>query len=278
MERVGRADFFAIMAPGFFIFTISAVCITACVGTTGADSVWWQMVKIWQPSAQLWILGSATIFLSFLFGSMLRAVPVNDTDALAMRIQTVWRRFWRKSVNRSEKFPFPDLLDTVFEEVQSYTLISKESLDLAERSGERLYEQRLHNIFNFWKMTLCEANERAFVFSQDLEGRVRLFAGMFWAGAVGIVMSLSAVTLLLIAAIVNTTWVRTAWLGPFSIIFGFSFIICFLFGKQLHRVRKQEVKHTFIAYLALYRRDLVGAQMREREQSPPQEGSRREGI
>ncbi|MBI3418380.1 MAG: hypothetical protein HY043_24080 [Verrucomicrobia bacterium] len=115
-------------------------------------------------------------------------------------------------------------------------------------------ESRLHDIFNFWKMVLCQEAESAFLFTQELEARVRLFAGMFWAGAVGLAITLVG-SFLVAMNFFGIHLIKPDWCKPLALLTGLSLILCALFGSQLRRVRKHEVRQLFTAYLALYRRD-----------------------
>lgn len=97
-----------------------------------------------------------------------------------------------------------------------------------------------------WKMVLCTQSPEAFVFTQELEARVRLFAGMFWAGFLGLGMSLAGHFCLGLGI------VRVDWRMPFLVLTALSLVLCFVFGWQVRRVRRQEADMLFAAYLALY--------------------------
>jgi hypothetical protein len=103
-----------------------------------------------------------------------------------------------------------------------------------------------HTMYNFWKMSLCRKGGPTFEFTQQQEGRVRLFATMFWAslwsmlpGAAGVLLSALG-------------YLGKGWGLVTSLMFCLSAVICFVFGSQLRRVRGQEAGSLFLAYVSLY--------------------------
>ena len=46
----------------------------------------------------------------------------------------------------------------------------------------------IHTAFNYFKTVLCAESPNVFAYTQALEARVRLFAGMFWSAGFGVVV------------------------------------------------------------------------------------------
>ena len=112
-------------------------------------------------------------------------------------------------------------------------------------------------MYNFWKAELCRESASVFEYTQELEGRVRLFATMFWAALLGLLAG-SIGLLLIVPSLSGHGWVKVM-----LFMMAVSALICFIFGSQLRRVRGQEVASVFVAYVALIlkrsREDKVGS-------------------
>ena len=106
-------------------------------------------------------------------------------------------------------------------------------------------EETWHSAYNFWKAELCRESATAFEYTQELEGRVRLFATMIWASLLGLFAGVIGLLLTF------TSPVGNSWIIVMFIMVTLSAFICFIFGSHLRRVRGQEVASVFLAYVSL---------------------------
>lgn len=111
LDRVGRFSFFAIMAPGFYILIAVFLFASAWMEKMDKASVWKRMIAPWDQTALLWFLGFGVIFLSYIFGSLLRAIPVKTADSWTWNMRHPLS--WKKKGDLYEKFPYPESLGAI---------------------------------------------------------------------------------------------------------------------------------------------------------------------
>ena len=96
-------------------------------------------------------------------------------------------------------------------------------------------------VFNYWKDFVCISSPEGFEFYQTFETRSRMFAGMIFAGLVGILGSL---------LIIYLTRNYSCEVG--LTLFLFSLALYITFGANFRRVRTQEAQVLLMIYLAYF--------------------------
>lgn len=90
------------------------------------------------------------------------------------------RRTWHELLFQS-RFPYWNALRVNYRKLKEYkTCVPKVTLP----SNDAPHGMA---VFDYWKMVLCTEAPEAFAYTQSLEARVRMFAGMIWAGLLGLV-------------------------------------------------------------------------------------------
>ncbi len=230
-----KGDFFAIMAPGFYTLII---LMTIAVSTidNGSYFEWEKISKSFDCGNKYWPMILLGIFLSYLLGNFLRAIPVRIADKYCKKLFS-----WTSKNN--------DLVKIYYQEDFPYHTALSNLLENLRKNGfpEEIFyvplPETVHTVYNYFKAVICSESPGAFSFTQALEARVRLFAGMFWSAFFGFV---TCISLLYIEIFIKNIEVH-----GFVICLGVaSLIIAGLLGGQLPRVRGQEVEYVFYSYLA----------------------------
>jgi hypothetical protein len=264
LSNVRKYDFFAILGSGTYVVG-SYWLLAAAVFNPGQKPSAYETLRWLSENVEKhWPVAVASLFLAFLIGNMLRALKVNGVDDL-------WKNWWFEGLRKRFKypknndspyivvllkgsFPYPEMLKAELKELnksrpEKERLVLKENLqdlDFTLLSGEKeITHETWHSAYNFWKAELCRESAAAFEYTQELEGRVRLFATMFWASLLGLLAGVIGV-LLGTASLLVSGWEMVML---FMAILSAS--ICFIFGSQLRRVRGQEVAAVFLAYVSL---------------------------
>jgi len=212
LERVGQIDLIAALPPGLYLFVTGQGLIAEQIGPGG---LWQQMLAVSaslkdQPWSAVFVL-----FVAFLLGSLVRAIPLNITERL---------------LPHAAAFPYALDLAKVFQVAQG-----RNDGD-APAIGADLTGENLQIVFNLWKDSLALRHPEAFLLCQAEEARSRFFAGMFWAGFAGLVFSIA----------LGTSGAHTLALQQAFV----SLVIVMCFGVGLPRVRKHEALFLFGIYLA----------------------------
>jgi hypothetical protein len=210
LERVGRLEFFAALLPGFFL---------VCAITIAFAPV--QMV----PTTTLWtrLEGAAThiggapplvvllAFGAYLIGSLVRIVPLKAVER----------------VIPPGKVLFPHVV-----EVRRFINTLKEEATAACHEvslGPTIGNSLSQHVFNHWKNAVCLRSADGFRYYQSFESRSRMFAGMFWAGLVGILCAIITIC---------RTVPNVSRAGVELMVLSLAIVVCF--GSQFRRVRVQE--------------------------------------
>ena len=147
------------------------------------------------------------------------------------------QRSWRQLV-RGGDFPYWEALE------HNYRLLHDAQPEV-ERLGTLLPNKEAHRnmaLYDYWKMVLCMREPSAFAYTQSLEARVRLFAGMCWASSVGVACSLLWT--------ISLFWGQGAWWPAILMLFLASIVIFLAFRLRLRFVRAEEANQVFLAYMA----------------------------
>jgi len=232
-----KPDLFAIIGPGLYILaTTLFVGMTWHQGGDARGAFDAAMSFLGQMTGE-WVLALGLLFFAYLLGSFARAISVNRADHLC---KALFRRMARKPYDQS-----------LFESAFPYRTIMEKTLKAVEKN-RRGYKFAIpepgtaHTEFNLWKAELAEKASNTFGFVRELEARVRLFAGMTWAGAWGVLTALVGML---------GCWQLGAapsqWLVPLLLQLALSKVFFVGYCSQVRRVRGQEVEQVFLAIILL---------------------------
>ena len=188
LSRV-RGDFFPVMAPGLYVVLAIAAVFVAIGGDSNSATLWARFEPLVRHIRDYWPLSILVVFAAYLFGSILHAFPVTLSDKICRHC---FRRTLRKKFRKfyDDEFPYKMLIDEYTNTIPGY----KEFNDKISSNAEKLNDFQdftLINIYNYFKLSVCIGSPSTFLIIQELESRIRLFSGMFWAGLIGILVSFS---------------------------------------------------------------------------------------
>jgi hypothetical protein len=222
IARLTTVDFFAAIPSGMYVFLVAHATYSA---TT--TSLWQYLVEFAGVVQETPALAVLVLFGAFLFGSIIRSIPVDWADACT-------------TLGRGKSFPYVQRLRHMRDRL------------IVERGVSNISEERLPDpagvsriTFNYWKDFLCIEAPAAFSFYETFEARSRFFAGMFWAGVAG----LGGAVIAKISSISS----------PSSQIAVLSLTLVAAFGLQLRRVRAQEASVLF-TLIAVLRQKLAASE------------------
>lgn len=237
LTRVRKTEFFAIFAPGVYVVSASSLFALA-VFTPDVNRLPWERIHgLLQSLSKDWFVAGTGLFFAYLIGSVLRAIPVNAADKLCGRLFKFTATQPFDSQIYSARFPYSKMLRAQLEALHKN--------GVAKNVKSPLEHDSTHTMFNYWKAVLCHRSPESFAYTQELEGQVRLFAGMFWAGVIGLSISL-------LGTYLCRRSVSTAWFMPLFLFGCLSLVIGGVFGWRLRRVRADEVVRVFMALIALH--------------------------
>lgn len=227
LSRV-KTDFFAILVPGFFIFGVIVSFFLAITHKDINISILDRIEPFFKLLKENWPLVIVLIVIGYLLGNLIRAIRVIYADKFC---KTIFSRY-------KCSFPYHYILDKIREHLIDSNLIDDITLPKEDKP--------LYNAWNFWKITIGLEFPDMFSHIQNLESRVRLFAGMFWAGLLGIIGSLSIFGVCIFNNVIKVVW----WEYNFYLSIA-SAALFTMFGMNLRRVRREEARAVFMGYLAL---------------------------
>lgn len=221
VSQFNKGDLFAVLSPGFVIFTF----VYAVYRTDKTTASLWAVLQVLAEQLQqrpAWIV--FVLFAAYLLGSLLRAVPVWWAERLSPPF-------------RMSRFPYPDVLKEVVATVKNHY----KAAGLDETRLPDLGDGVPMHIYNYWKNALCLGTASGFDYYQTFEMRVRFFTGMIWAGWIGLLCSL---------AVFIHCWAATHVVGWTMLLL--ALLLLLTFGVNFRRVRRQESRALlllFITYL-----------------------------
>ncbi len=229
LNRVSGIDFFAILAPGFYIFTVLYSTALAFDKNLEANSTFWSMLNSISDSISENLVYLIFIFFAaYLIGSVLRAIPVWLAEKIVRP-------------RAPSNFPYPDVLSYVLMELKHHEIHSGIN-DEVFPDFEGTFSPR---VFDFWKHQLCVNSKDGFLFYRSFETRSRFFAGIVWASYIGVLFGI-----IICSSPINFHPINSLG-GP---ILYFSLILAIAFGYNFRRIRRQEVHALLLAYLSLEKR------------------------
>lgn len=237
-----KTEILAILIPGTFVTGVILSDVLTYTQDTSTNCVLERFSPFFEVLRSNWILIFLVFVFIFLIGNLIRTIRVNRVDKMG---DILFKRFikdsWTKDLYH-ESFPYPKMLEKIKEELVQARLVEDFPLPKDKRG--------LHDLYNYWKTMICIDAPASFAFTQDLESRVRMFAGMFWAGVAGIVGSFLAIISFSFNQAAYTVW------GVYILVMlGLSVTLMLAFGLNLKRVRGQEVSSVFLAFLYIQKKN-----------------------
>jgi len=240
LSRV-KTDFFAILVPGFFIFGVIVSFFLAFTHKNPKISILERIKPLFITLKEYWPLVIILIVIGYLLGNLIRAIRVTTADKFSKTIFSPLAITEEKKLIYKSAFPYPNILDDIREHLFDSKLIANITLPKEAKP--------LYSAWNFWKITIGLESPDMFNYIQNLESRVRLFAGMLWAGLLGIIVSLS-----IFAGCIFNNVISVVWLEYNIYLFLTSAALFTMFGMNLRRVRREEARSVFMGYLALQKK------------------------
>ncbi|MBI1760234.1 MAG: hypothetical protein HYR56_02250 [Acidobacteria bacterium] len=219
VSQFNKSDLFAVLPPGFVIFTF----VYAVYRTNNQTASLWAVLQGLTDQLQqrpAWLV--FVLFAAYLLGNLVRTIPVEFAERMLPPF-------------RKKGFPYPDKLQevivTLTENAAAARLVDSEQLpDLS--NGVPLH------VYNYWKNALCVGTANGFDYFQSFETRMRFFTGMLWAGWVGLLGSL-------VIALRCQTLTHPAGLTMFVL----ALVILLTFGLNFRRVRRQEARALLLLFV-----------------------------
>lgn len=210
LSRIGAVDFLAVLPSGIFTFLVTYMVLSGNALSESNSTLWQGMQQMVADSLDNPLVLLSVLFVSYFFGSVLRAFPV---EWVVSSLYIGRRRFRRGKnnrprVDRREK-PLPSFGKLLPTNIRALDVIPKA-------------------IVNNWKQTLSRRSPEAYAYFRTVEARSRFAAAMLWAGLVGI-----AGSVYYMAAVGSN-----AAVSQLALV---SVLLALVSGSQLPKVCKQEV-------------------------------------
>lgn len=226
--RVTRGEFFAVLAPGFFIFVVAYAAFNATGSATASPPSLWKVLE--DLSSEVGKYPALLVFIIFgayLLGSILRALPVGYVERMIPPFRT--------------KFPHADRLREVRETLKKHDKAAMIDPHLLITLPD---DDLPMHVYNYWKDVLAVCSPEGFQHYETFETRVRFFGGIFWAALFGIASSLYL-------TVQSPAFFPHPTGGPLFII---SAVLLLSFGSQFRRIRKQEAGALLMIFTAYHQR------------------------
>ncbi len=253
-----KNDFFAILIPGFYILTVSFILFLFLLFDSPSKI---DHKKLLEDKTLIWVFLLIFIIFSYLIGQLIRAIRVQKADdwgkfLFYKPVRRLIAKFREpgnassQSKNRSDEeysegFPYRNILVLTALRIEDISITSTPSPKGEEKLRFSVPKESnaLHDIFNYWKMTILMESPDAFLYIRELESRVRLFVGMFWSGFCAIIMWTAV-------ALSDFFFHKffSQWVFYFLGILFLSLLIFFFFFRNIRRLRSQEVVSTIMSY------------------------------
>jgi hypothetical protein len=210
LSKIGTLDFVAVLPSGVFTFVVTYLVLSGNTVSAGEPSLWYQVEQMVRDSLGNPLILLCVLFVSYFFGSILRAFPGEWLIATMYvgRRRCPRRRSTDRSYGTARRLKF---------RVGQPRLFTPRKPDVIPRS-----------IINSWKNALSHRSPEAYAYFRTVEAKSRFAAAMLLAGVLGSVGSVAYIT------VVGSS-VALAQLALISIL------LTVVFGSLLPKVCRQEV-------------------------------------
>lgn len=269
-----KTNFFSILLPGFYILLCFSILVMIIVINIYANENIFKNIidflkdkDINNPSGIFksildWIIPFIVLIIltiAYLIGNILRGASVDMVDKCKKKdindVMDIKTMLWSE-IRKATNFPYPAILK---KEIEYLYLTNKTKLKpirtMIEEALKRVNTQnvkkegyrQLMTWFKIFKLTLCNESPNIFAFTQTYEERVRLFAGMIWAGRISLVFNLPSLILsIILSFFFNFNILFPIISGLLSVV---SFGLWIFLRKNIRHIRVSEVDYTFLGYI-----------------------------
>lgn len=253
LARMGRVDILGSLLPGSYIICNLTVAILAMIEKS-ADGSPLDRIGTALSKIESWPAAVLVVLSSYILGTIPRGFPAGVTDRL-------FERWWKWSAKRmgagwkreicDNKFPYAPALYLHLKSIMKMDSRTDEETELvvADRLRFLKLPQKMQGVgtptFDYWKTVLNQRSPNAFALAQVLEGRVRMFVGMFWASCASIAIHVTTMTVL-----VFSEQGRAVWLPCIAGLLFLSVAFAVFFGWRLRFVRSEEAQRVLLSYVA----------------------------
>ena len=218
VSQFNKTDLFAVLPPGFVIFTF---VYAACRTNNQTPSLWVVLQGLAEQLQQrpAWII--FVLFAAYLLGNLVRTMPVEWAERMLPPF--------------TGGFPYPEDLREVRKTLHDHAAVAGINPELLPdlTNGVPL------RVYNYWKGTLCIGTANGFDYFQTFATRMRFFTGMLWAGWIGVGCS---------GWIAVSCQMLTHPVG--KALFVLAAVILLTFGLNFRRVRRQEARALLLLFVA----------------------------
>lgn len=210
LSKIGTLDFLAVLPSGIFTFVVTYMVLSGGSLPGNNQSLWLTLQHMIADTLGNPLILLCVLFVSYFFGSILRAFP---GEWLVAAFHIGRRRCpRRRASDKGRGQPRKTRIG-----VKRPALLTVRWPDVIPKA-----------IIDDWKLALSHRSPEAYAYFRTVEAKSRFAAAMLWAGVLGIAGS-AAYT-----AIVGTS-VAVSQLALISIM------LTVVFGSQLPKVCRQEV-------------------------------------
>ena len=210
LSKLGTLDFVAVLPSGAFTFIVTYLVLSGSTLSVGELTLLQQIDRMISDSLGNPLILLCVLFVSYFFGTILRAYPVEWLVATLYigRRQCPRRRATDRNRDTRKRLQF---------QVRHGIALTPRKPDVIPKP-----------IINDWKLALSHRSPEAYAYFRTVEAKSRFAAAMLWSGVLGVIGSVVYI------AVVGTSLALTQ-LAMISIL------LTVVFGSLLPRVCRQEV-------------------------------------
>ena len=230
LARLRTVEIFGVLLPGLFM--VASLGFSWVAGHSESATGLRKQIAEHFSSTPQWYPIALVVVSAWLLGSVVRAFPVWRLDTPLAKVFAV---FVQKGASKPMKllyeqdYPYPRMLAYDHEQLRKAGCISHANV------GPIFEECHAHVAIDYCKEYAAMKSAAAAARIQEVEARTRMFYGMFWAMAIGIIMSASF-------SIATANILPLIWCA-------LSFVLAVVFGQRLRFVRGHEARMIYYAYL-----------------------------
>jgi hypothetical protein len=209
-SKIGAVDFLAVLPSGIFIFLVTYMVLSGNALSGTEHSLWHRLQQMVADTLGNPLIMLSVLFVSYFFGAILRAFPV---EWLVAALHVGRRRCPRRRAT-----------DAVAGNGRRLTFMVRQGLAIKPRKADVIPKAIIHR----WKHALYHRSPEAYAYFQTVEARSRFAAAMLWAGVLGVTGSV--VFIVVVGASVAVSQLALV-----------SLLLTLVFGSLLPKVCRQEV-------------------------------------
>jgi hypothetical protein len=210
LSKIGTLDFLTVLPSGIFIFVVTYMVGSGNPLPGNEVSLWLRIEQLITDTLGNPLILLCVLFVSYFFGIILRAFPVEwlVANLHVGRRRCPRRRATDKTPGENRKIQF---------RVRRGRVLTPRKPDIIPKS-----------IIDGWKHALSNSSPEAYAYFRTVEAKSRFAAAMLWAGVLGVLGSGAYI------AVAGSSLALT----QLALI---STLLTVVFGSQLPKVCRQEV-------------------------------------